>query len=125
MVEQTDAEFIARIKAQIMKHNPHEKLLGVASAPPPESASGLSQAVRDVLVERQRQIAKGYDATHDDEHKRGQIIWDDWGAMYRLAQYAAPSTRMTLVEAAAQVIAEIERLDRLPASPASEQEGGG
>jgi hypothetical protein len=81
-----------------------------------EVTGDLSQAVRDVLSERQRQIAKGWTPEHDDEHANGEIIWaPDWGAVYRVwrSQHAKIEEKRNLLkESAAQIIAEIERLDR-------------
>jgi hypothetical protein len=63
----------------------------------------------ELLSERSRQIEAGYDATHDDEHWSGEIISDPkWGARARLL---APD-RAALIQAAAQIVAEIERMDR-------------
>lgn len=82
--------------------------------------AGQTTALADINAERQRQIAKGYDAGHDDTHAAGAILWRDWGALARIGPHAVRAHRegrmddyrRLLVEAAAQVIAEIERLDR-------------
>lgn len=85
----------------------------------------------DVLAERRRQIAKGYDAAHDNQHTQGEIISADWGALARLSGQAFEARRMgqvdayrrLLVEGAAMVIAEIERIDRpSPETPSTSQE---
>lgn len=94
----------------------------------------MQAALRDVLNERQRQIAQGFTADHDDEHDRGELG-------YAAACYAMPylhrqdadappamwpfeteawkpqDYRRNLVRAAALLLAEIERLDRLPSPP--------
>jgi hypothetical protein len=97
--------------------------------------SNLSQAVRDVLAERQRQIAKGWTPEHDDGHNAGEIIGAKWGALGRIerafwlinkttvsATPAPIEARELLKEGAAQIIAEMERLDRALA-PSHEGEG--
>ena len=80
----------------------------------------MSKAIEDVMAERQRQIGKGYDSAHDDNHVAGDIINSSWGALARI--YAAQDRGMSgdvngyrkyLVQAAAQIVAEIERIDRL------------
>lgn len=85
----------------------------------------------DVLDERQRQItAEGWTRTHDDEHTDGELAAA--GATYALsaancvvempysktwpwqnAWWKPTTQRRDLVKAAALMIAEIERLDRL------------
>jgi hypothetical protein len=71
--------------------------------------------IDDIVAERQRQVARGYTAEHDDEHATGEIISGEWGAVMRLERVVAgihPNPRDGLVQAAALVVAEIERLDR-------------
>lgn len=87
-------------------------------------------AVRDVLAERRRQIeTEGWTPEHDDTHREGELAtaaacyirpalrsattddpwpWDE-------AWWKPRSRRRDLVRAAALIIAEVERLDRLPA----------
>lgn len=65
-----------------------------------------TQAIEDVLAERQRQIRKGYTPEHDDEHAPAKIL-----------RYCGPFdwsyvTRRQLVRIAACAIAAIERYDR-------------
>jgi len=87
-----------------------------------------SQAAKDVLVERQRQVdVEGWTADHDDTHASGELATA--AACYALASYGHPrrveafwpfeqdwfrpsSRRRNLVKAAALILAEIERLDR-------------
>ncbi|MGQ3674289.1 hypothetical protein ACT6QH_02130 [Xanthobacter sp. TB0139] len=99
---------------------------------------GGTAAWRDVLAERARQIeAKGYDAAHDDGHSRGEIalgaaakaafatahLWptQDYLALRMHARClypfqghlsGNPDRRTELVQSAAMLIAEIERIDR-------------
>lgn len=94
----------------------------------------MTQAARDVLAERQRQIeAEGFDASHDDHHGAGQMATA--AGCYALFPAAYPvdaqppkgwpwaetwwkprDKRRNLVRAAALILAEIERLDRAEAA---------
>lgn len=96
----------------------------------------MTDAVCDVLAERQRQInVEGWTPEHDDEHRvgemavaaayyalygfhaRGQVFWP-WAQ-----KWCKPRNRRSnLVRAAALLIAEIERIDR--AAIAKAQQGG-
>lgn len=87
----------------------------------PGAAMLALPAVRDVLAERRRQISLGYTPAHDDAHSDGEIISADWGALARLSGQAFEARRVDrdmrayrrlLVEGAAMVLAEIERVDR-------------
>lgn len=111
------------------------------AAPQPSPASqgdALTQAARDVLAERQRQIsAEGYDADHDDAHVNDEIAamaalfvmppgareWDASSTSYgdTLAEAILPQDwempalgdrRRELVRGAAMALAELERIDR-------------
>lgn len=98
--------------------------------------AGVSDAWRDTLEERQRQVeTEGYTPSHDDEHDGGELAMaaacyatppayrpeDDsppedgpewpWGAEC----WRPGDRRRELVKAAALIIAEIERIDRLAA----------
>lgn len=100
-------------------------------------SNNLTQAARDVLAERCRQIeAEGWTPEHDDQHSNGEMAraascyitnkershlptvplkwpWsDEW--------WKPDGYRRNLVKAGALILAEIERLDRLPSAPASE-----
>lgn len=99
-----------------------------ALAQPDAPARVLSDAARDVLAERQRQVAIGYDHAHDDEHTESEMalaagcyalsaggyakgqtppIWP-WSLTWWKPAYG----RRDLVRAGALILAEIERLDR-------------
>lgn len=111
-------------------------LLATAHAPAADALdAALTQAARDVLAERARQIsAEGYDPGHDDEHGDGSLsiaaacyalanvpgarpgalspsylaTWVGWGS-----GWFKPSTRRrNLEKACALLLAEMERIDR-------------
>jgi hypothetical protein len=108
-----------------------------------DEAETQSQAARDVLAERQRQISDEYwTPEHDDTHRSGAMaagagcyaLWaasqagnnDHWNAEFqyraqRLWQWDAEwfkpkDARRNLVRAGALILAEIERLDRATGS---------
>ena len=115
----------------------------LAAAPHPTASAegagedGLSQAARDVLAERRRQVeVEGWSAEHDDEHSRGEIA--DAAACYASYANAGENAwvkpplwpwsrewwrpgdrRRMLVKSGALILAEIERQDRAapPAAP--------
>lgn len=71
----------------------------------------------EISAERQRQVKKGFTADHDDQHVDREIIMDyEWGASLRLHSAAVTRDpaqyRHDLVQVAAMIVAEIERLDR-------------
>lgn len=74
----------------------------------------LTRAVRDVIDERERLIKLGYTREIDDGSAKGQLV----AFAFQLANPAHNPTRKQIVNAAATLIAEIERLDR-----AAEREG--
>ncbi|HHG4357539.1 TPA: hypothetical protein ACPWEY_001243 [Pseudomonas aeruginosa] len=101
----------------------------------------VSQAERDVLAERRRQVeTEGFDASHDDMATRGQIaraagcyalhaggIGTDWPDGIRNGSalfwpwdkewWKPRPARENLVRAGALILAEIDRLDRVTTSP--------
>jgi hypothetical protein len=102
-----------------------------------ERLSRLSGVLAEVATERERQVAKGYDAAHDDQHTDGELataaglialgdydlITDDGPgdvlAAVVLDKHADIRERRLII-AAALLVAEVERLDRAstPAAPA-------
>lgn len=116
-------------------------MLAAAPTTQPSPASqgdALSQAARDVLAERQRQIsAEGWTPEHDDEHDLGQLARAAacYSGQSRLAGnpelscgptslwpwhyscWKPNSRRGMLVKAGALILAEMERLDRADANP--------
>ena len=75
-------------------------------------------AIQEIAAERQKQVAKGFTADHDDEHDAGKLAWeaecvlvgigDSWGI---LRKHGNDKRRRYLI-AAALIVAEIERMDR-------------
>ena len=98
-----------------------------AQKPEPHTA----QAVHDVLAERRRQVeAEGWTPEHDDEHTGFELAragacyaeYGNWPAHSEIPPNSWPwsaawwkptSYRQNLVKAAALILAEIERLDRI------------
>lgn len=81
--------------------------------------------INEIIARRQHQAQKGYHAAHDDEHSDGSILkaaagylgrsqgWDSDGLpRYPWGQIPPGSCRNDLIDAAALIVAEIERLDR-------------
>ena len=107
--------------------------------PPPTLHDGkkiISQAARDVLTERARQInEEGWTPQHDDRHINSEMagaaasyaLHDIAGGFFKndirsiwpwSREWFKPSgKRRNLVKAAALIIAEIERLDRVKEKP--------
>lgn len=108
-----------------------------------------SIAARDVLAERSRQIeVEGWTLEHDDEHKGGEMAFAAasyiigvstltgaiskgklsspwtyriWPRSWDLKWWKPDDRRRNLVKAGALILAEIDRLDRLPASPGASE----
>ncbi|KVD80772.1 hypothetical protein WS62_25975 [Burkholderia sp. ABCPW 14] len=99
------------------------------TAPPTARVASLTDAARDVLIERRRQVEQeGWTLEHDDEHSRGQMALA--AGCYAMNAARAPSKypptawpwfsdwwkpttpRRDLVKAGALILAELERLDR-------------
>ncbi len=83
-------------------------------------SSDLDKVIRRICDARLMHVGKGYDAKHDDEHTNGEIVYDhEWGALSYLNQRECiPNGDLVvyaelLVEAAALIIAELERIERL------------
>lgn len=110
------------------------ELIRAAYAPQADSVldEALSQAARDVLAERHRQInTEGWTPEHDDEHSPGEMA--EAAACYAASAQAPASlkrrqcsgywpwaakwwkpsdTRRDLIKAGALILAELERIDR-------------
>lgn len=116
---------------------------GIADAPQQSGpdAAAEADAWRDVLAERQRQISvEGWDYIHDDMNDRGELAqaaacyalsgtpadeavfihgrWKDprdlfWPHSWDKEWWKPTDRRSDLVKAAALILAEIERLDRI------------
>lgn len=113
-------------------------VIGSGDGPAPEeivtlaceilNACGDALALASVWKERARQRGKGYNAAHDDRHEPG-VLTDAACAFLCMAQGAPQSAeavwpfvesfcigsdrRENLVKAAAMIVAEIERTDRM------------
>ena len=92
----------------------------------------ITEALRDVIAEREEQIAKhGYDSDHDDNDmpfaisnvgalyalEAGSALYKDvfehvWPATWATEHWKPGSQRKSLVKAAAMILAEIEAIDR-------------
>jgi hypothetical protein len=127
---ESDAERVAFAKACAVKLCSAPSSPGAAEA---GEAVALSDAARDVLAERQRQVGgEGWTPEHDDEHDRYElaraaaayslIAASDNGVLgfesarrawpWESAGFKPKDRRSNLVRAGALAIAEIERLDR-------------
>lgn len=122
-------------------------IAGLFVAPAPAAGDAQTNAARDVLAERQRQIsAEGWTPDHDDEHSNGEIAYAatsyaveaahlvdgmkpsptrsppfSWPPQWDTSWWKPSDTpRRNLVKAGALILAEIERLDRA----ASQQQEG-
>ena len=73
-----------------------------------ENVCLASSALRDILAERARQVAKGYTAEHDDALTLAQ-----WGERFDVhVDRAYPESRESMKRAAAFLLACLESLDR-------------
>ncbi|ENM6342455.1 hypothetical protein AB8H83_000329 [Salmonella enterica] len=108
------------------------RLVGMTQSAPSESASQpLTDALCDVIAERQRQISvKGWAPEHDDtyigcELAAAAISYIEpveaenyWPADWHDGSFRPSDYRRNLVKATALLLAELERLDRISATSA-------
>lgn len=120
----------------MIRHYDRPEILAEHWDPVDRAPDAISAALRDVIEERQRQVAEeGWTTKHDDAHDKGQL--SDAACCYLLhanrptglardtiklvftslwpwrSEWWKPTTRRRdLVKAAALTLAEIERLDR-------------
>jgi hypothetical protein len=92
----------------------------------PEGTQDNLSVYAAVLEERQRQIARGFDAAHDDTHTDGEL----WGAAvaylyadakhwpFDAADFKPSKTHRDIVKGCALLLAESERLERIGESRA-------
>lgn len=93
-------------------------------------AGGFEQIVGEVVRERYRQLERGYDAEHDATNGRGELAdaascyaWNvahpqppglaPFGWPWEAESWNPTTSRRDLIKAAALILAEIERLDRV------------
>ena len=126
--------------------------LAARPAAPEAQGAWRSRAADDVLAERHRQVeVEGWTPKHDDTHSRGEMACaaacyatgsDLWTGHEQTDRKGRPTLigaarvwpwsgwwkpadrRHNLVKAGALILAEIERLDRLPAPPSSSGQEG-
>ncbi|WP_156927155.1 hypothetical protein [Azospirillum halopraeferens] len=83
------------------------------------AGDALARVLSDVATERVRQVARGYDAAHDDQHTNAGFE-DHLFERMLLLDAARPEDRAhhrrRWVQIAALAVAGIERLDRLHAT---------
>ncbi|WP_018435313.1 Lar family restriction alleviation protein [Paraburkholderia atlantica] len=116
-----------------------ELTIPLYAAPPAAATAPLTDAARDVLAERQRQVtAEGWTPAHDDEHTESEIALA--AACYAMAAggYAKGQTppnwpwslswwkpaygRRDLIKAGALILAESERIDRAAIAASADKE---
>lgn len=153
------AGLIERLEADVAEQRSHGEpingslVLEAATALRLSAGGGASQAARDVLAERRRQIeAEGWTPEHDDEHTDFSLaraaaayaygssvnqihrsvidahglsgvthfLKSIWPETWAWKWFKPTNRRRDLVKAGALILAEVERIDRLPASPTVE-----
>ncbi|ENX2733351.1 hypothetical protein ACFN9U_000663 [Salmonella enterica] len=116
---------------------PDNRRIPLYTAPPVPAASSesvsqsLTDALRDVIAERQRQVSvKGWTPEHDDTYTCGELSGAAisyiepmeavfyWPAEWHDDSFKPSDERRNLVKATALLLAEIERLDRISAASA-------
>lgn len=113
-------------------------LAGLPVAAPPVEGWRPTQAATDVLAERRRQVeVEGWTAKHDDRFRQGELpraataysLWETKSPLPYMIKpfwpwdedwFKPTNHRRNLVKAGALILAEIERLDRLPTPPDSQ-----
>lgn len=113
-----------------------EPRLHIKEQPVPAASSesvslSLTDALRDVIAERQRQVSvKGWTPEHDDTYTCGELSGAAisyiepmeavfyWPAEWHDDSFKPSDERRNLVKATALLLAEIERLDRISAASA-------
>ncbi|WP_175760470.1 hypothetical protein [Burkholderia anthina] len=116
--------------SKVVRVSVHHEVIPLYTAPPAQVANRqrLTEAARDVLAERCRQIEReGWTPAHDDRHDEGDlalaaIVYAESAVGYHAScpdtwpwspTWFKPATpRRDLVKAGALILAEIERIDR-------------
>jgi hypothetical protein len=87
--------------------------------------------IDEIAAERRRQVeVEGWSTSHDDDHDKGELAkaaacyaigfrdpWWPWNVKW----WNPHGRRRNLIKAAALIVAEIERLDRLACRPQVEE----
>lgn len=134
----SDEQILAIQTQHIPKHGWSTNGIAFARALLAAAGNSQSQAARDVLAERARQVnVEGWTTAHDDQYQNDELSLA--AACYAIASDTAPQVgtpqmwpwpdewwkptteRRNLVKAGALILAEIERLDR---ATMPKQEGG-
>ena len=96
-----------------------------------EEFAASQNAIEEIYAERRRQVdSEGWTPEHDDDHRNGELadaaacyaLSDTGGSIgglwpWDLSWFKPRDRRRDLIRAAALIVAEIERLDRLPPPP--------
>lgn len=114
-----------------------DRIAALAATPP-----ALTQAARDVLAERVRQISsEGWTPEHDDQYRPGEMLmaadsYISWNCgeyepgtapinwPWKLEWFKPTTERRNLEKAGALILAEIERIDRAAIAASAAQKGG-
>ncbi len=113
-----------------------EKLVEI-DRPCAETVPRITDAQRDVLAERRRQVeAEGWTPEHDDAHVKSELAQAaasyalagirfelPWPSSWDFKWYKPATRRRNLVKAGALILAEIERLDRASLNPKDNNKG--
>jgi hypothetical protein len=94
----------------------------------------MSEPLLELISERLRQIEKGFTPEHDDGHRNGELV--QAACSYALGRHTGSyywpweneawhpeDQRRNLIKAAALILAEIERLDRLERLVGGDRQG--
>lgn len=116
----------------------HIKEQPVPAASSESVSQSLTDVLRDVIAERQRQVSvKGWTPEHDDTYTCGELSGAAisyiepmeavfyWPAEWHDDSFKPSDERRNLVKATALLLAEIERLDRISAASALSEVSGG
>lgn len=75
------------------------------------------RVLRDIAVERERQVAKGWTPKHDDTHHTQTLVRLAFSRTHQGWSTSRGHSRKGLVEAAAILVAAVEAMDRAASTP--------